>query len=74
MLKDYQLYISNNCSGCKRIVSYLQEKDITIRTINVDADVQELSFPLMVFPALVKNDKLVGYGARDIINHLTKRS
>ena len=74
MNNNYQLYISNNCGGCNKVVSLLKREKITVPTINVDDENYSSSFPLLIFPALVKNDKVISYGAKDIINHLKKDS
>ncbi len=72
MLDSYQLYISNSCSGCSRIISFLNEENIKIKTINVDSECIDLEIPIMIFPALIKENKLISYGAKDIIAHLKK--
>ncbi len=70
MLSNYRLYVSNNCGGCRKVLMLLNQENISVKTINVDHENYTLPFPLLVFPALIKNEKLVGYGAKDIIAHL----
>lgn len=70
MLSNYQLYVSNNCTGCKKLLHQLNQQNITIKTINVDEDGYNLPFPLIIFPALVKKEKIISYGTKDIIAHL----
>lgn len=74
MLSNYQLYISNNCGGCKKVLSQLSIEGIEIKTINIDSENYTLPFPLLVFPALIKNHKIIGYGAKDILAHLTNEA
>lgn len=74
MLSNYQLFVSINCGGCNKIVSTLKKENISIKTINVDIDSYNLPFPLLVFPALIKNEKIIGYGAKDILSHLKELS
>lgn len=66
----YQLYISNQCSCCTKVINYLNAKKISINTINIDKDNYQLPFKLMILPALVKENKLIGYGFKDITKHL----
>ncbi|PCJ27834.1 MAG: hypothetical protein COA97_02545 [Flavobacteriales bacterium] len=66
----YQLFVSNKCSCCDKIVDYLKRKKISISTINIDKEDYTLPFSLMIFPALVKEKKVVSYGCDDIIIRL----
>ncbi len=49
-------------------MNYLKDNKIKISTINIDTDDYSLSFPLMIIPALVKENELIGYG-EDIKKH-----
>lgn len=69
-IKQYKLYISTECKCCNKVLDYLYAKKIAVKTINIDTEEYELPFKLMVLPALVKENKLVGYGFNDISNHL----
>jgi glutaredoxin-related protein len=69
---QYQLYVSNKCNCCDKILAKLEEDEINIETINVDTDDYNLPFTLMILPALVKENKLVGYGYKDIVRYIDK--
>ena len=69
-LNSYQLYVSNKCCSCDKVLAHLEYEKISIPTINVDSDEYHLPFTLTIFPALVKEKKLVGYGVDDIISCL----
>lgn len=60
---EYQLYVGNDCNCCERVIASVQEKSVPVKIINIDNDDYDLSFSLMIIPALVKEDKLIGYGA-----------
>ncbi len=64
----YQLYVGNQCKSCENIISFLKQNNITITVINIDEEEYNLPFSLMIVPALVKNNRLIGYGD-DIKNH-----
>jgi len=68
--KSYQLFVSNRCTCCDKILSYLKDEKIIIPTTNVDIEEYNLPFSLTIFPALVKEKQLISYGCDDIINHL----
>jgi len=69
--KAYQLYVGNQCSSCERIITYLENKKITISVINIDNEDYDLPFSLMVIPALVNGERLLCYGA-DIEKYIDK--
>ncbi|PKP46672.1 MAG: hypothetical protein CVT95_06695 [Bacteroidetes bacterium HGW-Bacteroidetes-12] len=73
MLKNqtssYTLFIGNNCSGCKQILDKLNKLDINVEIINIYEEKPNLPFALMIVPALVKNNRLIGYGI-DIVKYL----
>lgn len=66
----YQLFISNRCNCCDKVVSYLKTHQIPIETVNIDEQKYSLPFSLVILPALIKENKLVGYGYDDIISKL----
>ena len=68
---EYVLYVGNNCSSCNNITQFIKEKNINILSVNIDEEDYKLSFSLMIIPALVKGEKLIGYGP-DIMKHLKK--
>jgi hypothetical protein len=61
-MNNYTLYLDNNCSSCKRIQQYISENNIAINTVNIHEGFNELPFVIMIFPALVKENKLLAYG------------
>jgi len=67
----YQLYVGNQCKGCEKIITFLHQNNINITIINIDEEDCNLPFSLMIVPALVKDNKLIGYGD-DIKNHFKK--
>jgi glutaredoxin len=66
----YQLFTSSKCSCCEEVISYLKTKKITLTITNVDKDKYVLPFSLLLFPALVLGNKLIGYGFKDIVAKL----
>jgi arsenate reductase-like glutaredoxin family protein len=68
----YQLFISNHCSSCAKILTKLEEENINVAIINIEKDQYDLPFKLMIIPALVKERKLISYGVTDIINQLNQ--
>lgn len=69
-INSYHLFVSNTCSCCDKILNYLKEEKISIKTTNVDEEDYQLPFSLMILPALVKETKLIGYGCDDIISSI----
>lgn len=67
----YRLFISNNCRGCEQVLEKLTLLNINISVVNVSTEEVNLPFSLMITPALIKDDKLVGYGP-DIVNYLKR--
>lgn len=65
----YTLFIGNNCSGCKQILEKLNQLDVDVKIINIYEETPNLPFALMIVPALVKNNRLIGYGI-DIVKYL----
>lgn len=70
-MNNYELYLDSNCSSCKRILLYISENNISVKTVNIDNEDYDLPFPLMIIPALIKSKKLLAYGP-DIIPYLKK--
>jgi hypothetical protein len=68
---NYVLYVGNNCSSCNNLTRFIKENNINIFSINIDEEDYNLSFSLMIIPALVKDEKLIGYGP-DIMKHLER--
>ena len=68
----YQLFISDKCCCCDTIIDHLKKENISIETINITTEDYELPFSLLIFPALVKEKKLICYGTDDIIKYLKK--
>lgn len=68
----YQLFVSNKCCCCDKILSHLKKENITITTINIDNEAVNLPFSLTILPALVKEKKLISYGFDDIITQLKR--
>lgn len=69
---SYTLFIGDNCLGCKQILSKLKKLNININVININSENPKLPFPIIIVPALVKDDKLIGYGA-DIITYFKNK-
>lgn len=66
---NYTLYICNHCLSCERVISFLRERSIRLKEVNLDADKGEDLPPLLVVPALLSDGKIIAYGA-DIIEYL----
>ncbi len=71
-INAYQLFVSSGCSDCDKILAFIKSNQINILTTNTDMDEYQLPFSLMIFPALVLNNKLISYGYEDIATQLTK--
>jgi arsenate reductase-like glutaredoxin family protein len=69
-INSYHLFVSNKCSCCDKILDYLKNEDISIKTTNIDEEEYHLPFSLMILPALMKETKLIGYGYEDIISSI----
>lgn len=70
-MDNYTLFVDTNCTSCKKIQLFINEHNINVNTINIDEEDYELSFSLMIIPALVSNNKLLAYGP-DITPFLEK--
>ena len=68
----YQLFISNKCCSCDEILNLLKKEKIKVPSTNVDKENHHLPFSLVILPALVKEEKLVAYGCKDILSRLVK--
>ena len=69
-INSYQLFVSAKCDSCNELLNNLKTRNINIATINIDEDDYSLPFSLMIFPALVLDNKLMSYGCNDIITQL----
>ncbi|MGB0887226.1 MAG: hypothetical protein ACPGSL_03810 [Vicingaceae bacterium] len=49
---------------------YIKSEKINVQATNVDEEEYSLPFAIMMFPALVAGNKLIGYGNNDIIAKL----
>lgn len=56
---EYQLYITDNCVGCDRVVEELRNMQFECEVVNVSS---RDDCPVMIFPALKEGDKLLAYG------------
>ena len=68
-MSSYTLFIGNNCLGCKQILDKLKKLNINITVVNILDEKPNLPFPLMIVPALIKDDRLIAYGI-DIVKYL----
>lgn len=66
----YQIYISSKCSCCNKLMNFINTKKIKITATNVDEEDYSLPFTIMMFPALVKKNKIISYGYDDIITKI----
>ena len=66
----YQLFVSSKCSCCDKILNLLKKEAISVPIINDDEKKADLPFSITILPALVKENKLIGYGCDDIIIQL----
>jgi hypothetical protein len=71
-ISPYQLFVSSDCGDCDKILAFIKAKEINITTTIADKEEYQLPFSLMIFPALILNNKLVSYGYEDIATKLTK--
>ena len=69
---SYQLFIRSKCSCCNEILKYVKSEKNDILVTNVDEQEYNLPFSLVIFPALILNEKLVSYGCEDIIERLKR--
>ena len=67
----YTLYITNNCPACDRVIDFLKSGMIDIAMVNIsDPGKERPKLSVSVFPALLKNNRLIAYGD-DIIKKLS---
>mgnify|MGYP004003172343 CR=1 FL=1 len=59
---SYTLYIANYCPACTRVKAYIDTHNIECRVINLDENDAETPMPIMIFPALTEDAKLLAYG------------
>ena len=68
-LSKYTLYVNNHCPQCGVVSDYLKRNSIACPIVNVDEPGAEPPITLMVFPALMNDQKLLAYG-EDILRYL----
>ncbi|RMG83009.1 MAG: hypothetical protein D6707_01730 [Bacteroidetes bacterium] len=68
-----KVYIHNCCYACEQIVAYIHERKIPCEIINLSETNENPPFPILIFPALTINDRLVAYGL-DIKKRLNPRN
>ena len=59
---SFTLYIANYCPGCVKVKDFIIRNNVTCEIINLDENPVDTPIPIMIFPALVKEDKLIAYG------------
>lgn len=72
-MAKFQLYTATVCASCDKVRSYLLDRDFNIEEINIDVSDRRPSFPIIIVPALIMDDRLLAYGD-DIITELEKQS
>ena len=65
----YSLYINPYCFACEDIMAYIDSNDLNVNIIDISKTSINSKLPIVVFPALVLNEKLLAYGS-DIIKYL----
>lgn len=60
---SFTLYIANYCPGCVKVKDFITANNVTCKIINLDETPVETPIPIMIFPALVKGNKLIAYGS-----------
>ncbi|MEM9023948.1 MAG: hypothetical protein AAGB22_09410 [Bacteroidota bacterium] len=66
---QYTVYIGSDCHHCQDVVEFMRYNRIPHRVVHLGKDKEEPPIDLFVFPALFRDDKLVGYGT-DIMDFL----
>ena len=59
---SFTLYIANYCPGCVKVKDFILTNNVTCEIINLDENPVNTPIPIMIFPALVQEDKLIAYG------------
>ena len=69
----YKLYIAENCTECKEVVDFIKSNKIEAQIGNVDLEDVKPPINVFAFPALFKEEILLGYGS-DIITYLKNKA
>lgn len=70
-MSDYILFIVSYCPSCNQVEKLIATNRLRCKIVNVDEEQEKLPFPIMIYPALIKGDKLMAYG-NDIGSYLEK--
>jgi len=62
----FQVYTVSDCDSCDRVIVYLETNGIDCKIVKCEDEKPNL--PILVFPALFYNDRLIAYGD-DIITY-----
>jgi len=72
-MKQYTLFVGENCHQCEDISNFLKINNISYREINVDLTDEKPPIQLFAFPALFKGQILLRYGS-DIKKYFKNKS
>ena len=65
------LLVAPDCHECEKVLAYVSEHNIEIRTINLETQDERVKKQILIYPALCDNDKIIAYGT-DILKYLSK--
>jgi hypothetical protein len=67
----YSLYITDNCHACTVVMEYIRKNELSIEVYPTDR--RDRPHEAFEFPALFKDERLIGYGDEDIVRHFEKQ-
>ncbi len=68
----YTLYITDHCTSCRKVLTYLKTTPVEFAAINLDAPGQEWPDRVMIVPALVQENRLLAVGP-DIQDYIERK-
>ena len=70
---EFNVYYRKLCHDCDSVKEYLDDKNISYSYIDCEGKESSPPVPIMITPALFKEDELLAYGT-DIIHYFKKAS
>ena len=68
----YTLFVSDHCTDCVSVVEFIQNNAFPCELKNIDRENEKPEISIFIIPALVKGQKLLAYGEKDILKILKK--
>lgn len=70
-IKQYTLYVSNDCAQCGDVHDYIERKSIECLVVNVDDEGDSPPVKVKMYPVLFLDQRIMAYGL-DIIEHFQR--